>query len=417
VSARGATKLPTWARLLDRTNCQTTMPGEVELSRAATFPMRKRIAFILPATAPAPIGGAKNVYRYADGLAAMGHRVTLVHPEASILRSFRLRADTDDELSNSNAFGVTPHIAVAKTMPGASLDPHPWYRSRPDVINLVVPDLSEDRLGGPYDFTIVNNRLTVPLVEAYSPQMGRKIYFMQDYESYMLGSPAEREVARRTLNTDWPIICTSLAGLHLAESASGRACQFVRNAVDTRRFYPHAPIESNDRNLIGFPARTERTKRTIDAIRAVGMVRSSTPSHIRFWCFGYEPVPALPAWVDHYIAPDDDQLIELYNRSMLFIVPSEHEGFGMPGAEAMACGVALISTSNGGVNTYAMDGVSAILCPPGDPASIASAIRRLIENEDQRVRLANAGAVAVARWRLSDAIEHFERALLSEAGR
>jgi glycosyltransferase involved in cell wall biosynthesis len=368
-----------------------------------------RIAFVMPQMSPYPIGGAKTVYQYADALAARGHHVVLVHPRESLLRSVRRRLDVDPELSAtaSNELDSAVEDGIHDFT-----NPHPWYFSRSDVQNLVVPSLAEEWIDGRFDLTIVNNQQAVSWVQAYSPRMGRKIYFLQDYESYMLGEAPEREETRQTLHIDWPIICTSFAGMDLVKSVADRSCHLVRNGIDTALFRPTVPIECKERTLIGFPARIERTKRTMDAVRAAQLVRPQIPPDVTFWCFGSRRISGLPAWIIQHVAPEDTQLVTLYNRSKLFLVPSQYEGFGRPGAEAMACGAALISSANDGVQTYAKHEDSAILCPPCDPPLMAAAITRLMNDECLRRRIAQKGASDIALWSMHDAAVQFEQTIL-----
>ena len=242
--------------------------------------------------------------------------------------------------------------------------------------------------------------------------MGRKIYFLLDYESYMLGDSEERRETRRTLATDWPIVVRSSAVRRLVESVAGRTCHLVPGAVDTDTFHVAVPIQGPERTSIGFPARTERTKRTYDAVRALELVRAHLRSPMNAWCFGYEPMANLPPWITHHRAPDDHRLSDLYNRSRIFLVPSEWEGFGRPGAEAMACGAALISTRNGGVEMYAEDGCSAVLCPPRDPPAMAAAILRLTEDDALRQRIGRKGARSLVGSTWREAAIAFERLLV-----
>jgi glycosyltransferase involved in cell wall biosynthesis len=325
--------------------------------------------------------------------------------------------DVDPDRESRGGARGDADLAAERKLYESGENPHPWYQSRPDVRNLVVQSLAEEHVGGPYDVTIMNNRRAVPWAQSYSRRMGRKIYFLQDYESYMLGDSAEREEARRTLHFDLPMVCTSPASARLVESVAGRSCHLIRNAVDTGLFRPLIPPSSDERTLIGFPARAEGTKRTYDAVRAAELARPHLPPHVGFWCFGYERIPGLPAWITHHVAPDDSRLAELYNRSRLFLVPSEHEGFGRPGAEAMACGAALISSRNGGVETYATDGETAILCDPREPEQMAAAIRRLMSDEELRLGIARNGAESIARWSVDDAVIQFERLLMMEAAK
>lgn len=373
------------------------------------------IAFIMPEISLRPIGGARIIYQYADGLAARGHRVVLVHPQDSLLTSVRHRLDLDPDLV---ALGCVPHEADSTVMQrtdGPIADPHPWYRSRPDVLNLVVPNLAEEWLGGLYDLTIINNQRTASWARAYSQRMGRRIYFLLDYESHMLGDFGEREEKQHTLHIDWPILASSLVTAHLVESVTGRACPLIPNAIDTDLFHVTIPIDSTKRTLVGFPSGPERTKRTWDAVRALELAKPYISPNTSFWCFGYERIPALPNWITHHVAPSDNRLCELYNQSRIFLVSSEHEGFGLPGAEAMACGAALISTRNGGVETYAVHGDSAILCSVREPGQMASAIVRLMEDENLRRRIAYKGASSITRWTWDKAIAQFEQVPIKEA--
>lgn len=370
-----------------------------------------RIAFIMPEASARPIGGAKAVYRYADELAAMGHSVAVVHPQTSLLASIRRRLDRDPGLFRNACPGseeAIMHYGANSPRP----DPHPWYRSRPEVMNLVVPDLAEESLPFTFDVVIATNFTTVPWIARYAPRFGRKIYFLLDYESYMLGTVSERAMTRRTLTIDWPIIVSSPAVRDFVESIVGRHCHLVSRAIDTELFQSDLSIDSPERTLIGFPARSERTKRTFDAVRALELAREGLGSIDDIWCFGYERLSALPPWVTQHVAPSDQELSSLYNHSRLFLVPSQWEGFGQPGAEAMACGAALISTRNGGIEAYAVDRESAILCSVGMPAEMAAAITLLTSDDDLRRKIARQGRDSMRCRVWTAAAAQFEELLL-----
>jgi glycosyltransferase involved in cell wall biosynthesis len=86
-----------------------------------------------------------------------------------------------------------------------------------------------------------------------------------------------------------------------------------------------------------------------------------------------------------------DELIRLYNRTELFVSPSLYEGFGLPAAEAMACGAPLIATTAGAFPEVVEDGVSGILVQPGDAHALANAVDRLIDDPRERQRLGYEG--------------------------
>jgi len=360
-----------------------------------------RIAFVMPEISPRPVGGAKAVYRYATELAARGHQVTVLHPRRSVLAGFRQRFDHDSAFEPA-------HLA-----------PQPWYQLGERVVDWVIDDIAADALPGDFDVIIANNCRVVAAMTGFSERLGRKVYFLQDYESFQIGDAQHRAETLGLLRIDWPVIVSSPAARRLVESASGRPCLMVRRAIDTDQFRAITPLDSPLRTTIGFPARSERTKCTGDAIRALEIARTRLPRSTGFWCYGYERPRALPSWITHHLAPTDQELCASYNRSCVFLVPSRWEGFGQPGAEAMACGVALVSTRNGGVDTYATDGESAILCAPGRPAELAAAALCLYESESSRLRIARTGAAAAARltWTAAaDALDALLRTICASRG-
>jgi glycosyltransferase involved in cell wall biosynthesis len=65
----------------------------------------------------------------------------------------------------------------------------------------------------------------------------------------------------------------------------------------------------------------------------------------------------------------------------------------------MACGKPVIVSRAGGAVELFSDGQDAVGVPPGDSASLASAIARLLDDADERLRLASqARQTAVARF-------------------
>jgi glycosyltransferase involved in cell wall biosynthesis/GT2 family glycosyltransferase len=86
-----------------------------------------------------------------------------------------------------------------------------------------------------------------------------------------------------------------------------------------------------------------------------------------------------------------------YDAAQVFVVGSTFEGFCQPGLEALACGVSLVTTDNGGCREYAIDGETALVVPPGDAAAMAEAIERLLDDEVLAKQLVANGLELVAR--------------------
>jgi glycosyltransferase involved in cell wall biosynthesis len=78
----------------------------------------------------------------------------------------------------------------------------------------------------------------------------------------------------------------------------------------------------------------------------------------------------------------------LYAGAEAFVLPSRHEGFGLPCLEAMATGVPVVAADAGAL-PETCDG-AAILVPP-EPEPIATALLHLLEDEARRSQLREAG--------------------------
>src|SRR4030043_2230836 len=74
----------------------------------------------------------------------------------------------------------------------------------------------------------------------------------------------------------------------------------------------------------------------------------------------------------------EEEKINLYNKSMVFLSPSEHEGFGLVIAEGMACGLPAIVTDRGALPEVVGD--AGIYVPLNDVEAIAKAIINIAQN-------------------------------------
>ena len=84
-----------------------------------------------------------------------------------------------------------------------------------------------------------------------------------------------------------------------------------------------------------------------------------------------------------------EELAQHYSAAQIAIVPSLYEGFGIPAAEAMACGTPVISTTGGALPEVVGD--AGILVPPGRADALAAAIKQLLNDKQAQQRMSEAG--------------------------
>ncbi len=75
----------------------------------------------------------------------------------------------------------------------------------------------------------------------------------------------------------------------------------------------------------------------------------------------------------------------------IFIFSAVGEGFGRVLIEAMALQKPVVAANSGGIPEIVVDGKTGLLVPENDPQSIASAVIRLINEKDIRVKMGMAG--------------------------
>jgi glycosyltransferase involved in cell wall biosynthesis len=82
---------------------------------------------------------------------------------------------------------------------------------------------------------------------------------------------------------------------------------------------------------------------------------------------------------------EDAQLVRLYQACELFVFPSLYEGYGLPIAEAMACGAPVISSRTSSLTELVQNDEA--LFDPREPESIRAALERVLTDESLRRRL------------------------------
>lgn len=92
----------------------------------------------------------------------------------------------------------------------------------------------------------------------------------------------------------------------------------------------------------------------------------------------------------------DAELCALYNRATMVVHPSLYEGFGLPIAEAMACGAPVVTTTSSSMPEVA--GNAAILVAPEEPGAFTEAIATLAMDPGLQEDLRRRGFQQVRRF-------------------
>ena len=96
----------------------------------------------------------------------------------------------------------------------------------------------------------------------------------------------------------------------------------------------------------------------------------------------------LDAYVKFAGVVAQDEMVRLYNRAEVAVVPSLYEGFSLPAVEAMACGVPLVATDGGALpEVTGTDGETVLMARAGDYLDLAKKILQALDSSILRDEL------------------------------
>jgi glycosyltransferase involved in cell wall biosynthesis len=112
---------------------------------------------------------------------------------------------------------------------------------------------------------------------------------------------------------------------------------------------------------------------------------------------------------------EDEELPALYSGALVFVYPSLYEGFGLPPAEAMACGTPVITSDR--TSLPEVVGTAAVLVDPEDVESIADSIHRVASSESLRAEMRTQGLARAQCFKWDTAATETWEILARERGR
>jgi glycosyltransferase involved in cell wall biosynthesis len=344
-----------------------------------------------------PAGGFKVVYEYANRLQARGHSVTVIHPR-----------NLDPQ---PGAWQKLKSVLWPYKVKWRDRGLVPWLAMHPEVRLSLVADLGE-RFIPDGDAIFATAYQTAFHVAGYDASKGRKFYLIQHHETWL--GPEEEVNRTWKLPLHKIVISQWLMGLAREFGANGDV-NYIPNGIDFSLFKLLTPIAARPRR-VAMLAHPFAWKGMADGLAALEMVRAQAPE-LEATLYGAHPRPAeIPAWIEYVEHPTPDKLLALYNSCAVFLHTSWSEGWGLPPAEAMACGCALVAAANHGVRDFAEHDVTALLAPIKQPAGLARQLLRVVRDDALRLRIAEAGRRRIQQFTWDRAVNSLEMLLVERAG-
>jgi glycosyltransferase involved in cell wall biosynthesis len=111
---------------------------------------------------------------------------------------------------------------------------------------------------------------------------------------------------------------------------------------------------------------------------------------------------------------DRARLVRVFQAASLFVYPSLYEGFGLPPAEALACGVPAVALDTSSLPEVI--GEAGLLVAPGDTAALAAALGRLVSEPGLTAELAGRATAQAGRFRWQRAAAEMEEVFREALG-
>lgn len=113
--------------------------------------------------------------------------------------------------------------------------------------------------------------------------------------------------------------------------------------------------------------------------------KSQQPAEVELHIVTREPVESLPGvTVYHDMQPNTPQLLDLYHKSDLFVLPSLAECFGIASVEAMGAGLPVIASNVGATEEIIESGRNGFIVPADDGAAFGAAISAILNDMARR---------------------------------
>lgn len=345
------------------------------------------INFVVPTTKV--YGGIRAVFELSNQLERRGHDIRVVVPIVPLIPDTGLRA----------------YLRAAKDVPlrWLSIGDIDWFDLEAEMVT--VPHLSTSRFVPNADASVATWWKTAPTVAAYPESKGEGFYFVQHLEKH--AGSAEEVLA----TYDLPLnrITTSTWLRERLEELDVPIDGQVLYGVDFDRFYPESKEVAVEPPIrVGMMYSERRWKGFAEGSEAFDNVDQDTDVNMQLILFGKVRGDDVPSDAEFYCDPKQDKLRQLYDSMDLFVMPSHHEGFGMPPMEAMACRTATLVTDVGGVPDYTVPGETSEVVPPKDVDALTSALHYLVTSPSRLENLAIHGHEHIQQFTWETAGETFE---------
>lgn len=345
-----------------------------------------RINVIIPFTAMT--GGIKVIFQYINGLVERGHEVNVYVPAISYKFNYK---------------GISGIVSRGKASLFNCLSWRKvkWFDLRVRV--KVIPSINSIFIKDA-DITIATAWPTAYSVNRLNSKKGKKVYFIQHYETW--SGDLDKVEGSYDLDLNQIVISKWLKDIMISKHNKNKV-YIAYNGIENSFFYKEEKKFNEKVNVLIMHHNLE-WKGFNDGLEALKIVKEKY-KNINIISFGLEDYQN--DILKYYKRPNKRILKELYRNADIYVFPSQFEGWGLTVVEAMANKCAVVGTKTGVLDDLGINEENSLISEPKDIEGLANNIIRLIEDKKLLEQISKNGFEVAQSLELENTIENYEKIL------
>ena len=346
-----------------------------------------KINFVIPFTGST--GGIRVVYEYCNRLKANGHDVLIYSP----MKAYKFNNDYSI-LGRLKTFKATLGNIFKR---GNKVE---WFDLKVDI--KLVPKISNKYIRNA-DVTIATAWPTAYDVDKLSSEKGKKIYFIQHYETW--SGPIDEVDGSYRLNLNQIVIAKWLK--ILMKEKFSKESLLLYNGIEDEMFLNNTKKINNNITCCILYNSLE-WKGFHDGLKAFKIAKSKF-KNIRLKVFGLEDLEeSLGEGIEYYQNPKREQLKNIYEDSDIYIFPSKKEGWGLTVIEAMANKCTVVGTDTGSIEEVGINRINCLKSTPNNVEKLAENLIYSIEHEEIRNLISSNGYELALNFKWKESLSKLE---------
>lgn len=352
-----------------------------------------KINVVLPSFLKKPGGGFKIMYEYANRLENLGFDVAIYHCNKL---SFTVRENTPNWIIKSK-YGFRAFFG--------NQDRPTWFDLNQTIPCKKIPFIANKYIRDA-DIIISTWWATAFECRKLSITKGRVFNLIQGYENWA----GNEDLLIKSYNIPGQVNITISNYLkEKVAKVSNNRLELIPNSINLNEFFIKNPIKERISTTISLMYSKQELKGSKYALDALSILKTKYPNLTVQVFSVYSRPRDLADWISFYKNPPD--LCTIYNETAIFLSPSLEEGWGLTPMESLASGCACIATNIPGHREFLVDGKNSLLVSSKNVNEIVDKVSFLIDNNDFRINLAEAGVRSLSPYTWDSAILKFQTLL------